>query len=1147
VSKLHDSRAGRDFESTVRAKRLSQNISMTSEAPDEERLFLSARLLSRPDERMAFLQRECHSDPNAIQRVLALLEIDTSDRNFLESPVVQTSITRELLSPHVEAGSQIGQYRLREPLGAGGMGIVWLAEQTVPITRQVALKLIRSEFLAEEHLQRFDTERQTLARLDHPGITRLLDAGATPEGRPWFVMELVEGRSITEYCETENPPTTVRIRLMQQLCEAIHHSHQRRVVHRDLKPSNVLVRIVDGQPVVKVIDFGVAMTTSLQPGAASEAGRNDSTADTSELNNETPRQVLGTLAYMSPEQTTEHAEITPAADVYALGALLYQLLTGVFPLEGPDWKAAGLTERKRIVRDVLPTPPSQRMVGRPMPSELAKDLDAIAMKALQKNAVDRYASARDLSDDLGRLLANLPVRARTPSLRYSVRKLIRRQRTRMLAGVIGGVLLIFSAVMAWQHGHREGTRSEQVDLAGVTARQHHADYARSRQDVHREWIRGRNNEVRARLTEVRLPGDVTHSSDAASAAFEDRLLLSFCRTESQRLHHHRGKVFALAYSPDGRLLVSCGGGDESLVVIQDSATGAILQRLTEFKNDVNTACFSADGKILVTGDEDRLVRFWNLETSPPSEVRRIEGLTSPVAYVHLSADGQTISLAETDWQSLWSVFSIRDAANGNRLYGDEDFRLLHIDEQHGLAAVAGVNGEIQIRRYPEMSHVQTFSTRLQEVTCGVISPDGEFLAVGSRSGQLFFWNLKSGSSVELEYPLPKRNSVRDLRFSHDGQQLIVAHNDGVVRFWDVLSRTQQSTFSVTEGEEGTEAWSVAVSPDGRQIAVGFQDGTVRLLDFEHPFHGMNRHASVNALPFGCSLSLDQTLLAVIGNDRRTMELRHAETGDLVQTFSAPDKVQLAETAICPDNSKIWVTDVDHRLYAGDVTSGRLLPFESRIPGFFGPPITSPDQRFLGIAAPPGPVLVLNDGLILDATSWEPVFRMTVDPAAKQPSMPRPVEFLDEQHVLTYQGQLAHVWNFTTGQQVGHTFSDRAKWVMYASSLGKPERILVATDDATMHIWNPFDGTIVASLVGHRKTVSASAVSPDQQTLVTGSEAGEIKIWHLPTGDFLFDLFGTTGRIDELRFDSSGQRLLVVAGTSDARTEVLTWDTQIPRK
>ena len=1118
---------------------------MTSEAPDEERLFLSARLLSLPDERRAFLQQACPSDPRIVQRVLALLEVDSADRDFLESPVVDTNITRELLSPHIEAGSQIGQYRLREPLGAGGMGVVWLAEQTVPVTRQVALKLIRNEFLAEEHLQRFDTERQTLARLDHPGIARLLDAGATLEGRPWFVMELVEGRSITEYCETENPPITDRIRLMQQLCDALHHSHQQGVIHRDLKPSNVLVRTLDGRPIVKVIDFGVAMAASPQPSAVSGTRRKDATGDTNELNTETHQQILGTLAYMSPEQTAEHTRITPAADVYALGALLYQLLTGVFPLDSPDWKAAGLTERKRMVRDVVPIPPSQRMVGRHLSSELARDLDAITLKALRKNPADRYASARDLSDDLGRLLLNLPVRAQTPSLRYSIGKLLRRERTRVWAGMTVGVLLIIIAVMAWQHGHREGTRSEKLDLAGVTEQQQHEDYARSRQHAHREWIRGKNDDVRARLTEVRLPGAVPESSDTAGAAFEDRLLQSFCRTESQRLHHHRGKVFALAYSPDGRLLVSCGGGDESLVIIQDSATGDVIHRLTEFTNDVNTACFSSDGKILVTGDEDRLVRFWNLEVSPPSEVRRIEGLTYPVGYVHLSADGHTISLAETDWRSLWSVFSLRDAANGKMLYGEKDCRLLHIDEHRGLAAVAGINGEIQIRRYPDMSLAQTSSMRLPEVTCGVISPDGEFLAVGSRSGRLFFWNLKTGTSVELEYPLPKQNSVRDLKFSHDGQQLIVAHNDGVVRFWDVLSRTQRSTFSVTEGEDGTEAWSVAVSPDGGQIAVGFQDSTVRLLDFEHPFHGMNRRARLNALPFGCSLSLDQTLLAVISNDRRTMELRQTETGNLVHSFSAPDKVLLAETAICPDNHRIWLTDLDHRLYTADVTTGGILPFESAIPRFFGPPITSPDQKLLGIAVPSDPVVGSDDGLILDATTWQPVFRLPPDPAAKQPSMPRPVQFLDEQHVLTCQGQLAQIWNLTTGQQVGHTFSDKTKWVMHAGSLGTIDRILIATDDATLHIWNPFDGTILATLFGHQKTVTASAVSPDRQTLVTGSEAGEIKLWHLPTGDFLFDLVGTTGRIDELRFDQSGQRLLVVAGTPDERVEILTWDTASP--
>ncbi len=326
---------------------------------------------------------------------------------------------------------RIGPYKLLQKLGEGGMGTVWVAEQTEPVRRRVALKVIKAGMDSEQVLHRFEAERQALALMDHRSIATVLDAGTSETGRPYFVMELVKGVPITKYCDELKAPIRERLKLFAAVCHAIQHAHQKGIIHRDIKPANVLVSIQDGDPVPKVIDFGVAKALH------QELADHPSHTEVGEL--------VGTLEYMSPEQAELSAlDIDTRADVYALGVMLYVLLAGSTPLDAKRLRSAPLTERIRVIREEDPPKPSVRLTqsGEALAGlaarrhvdparltrELRGELDWIVMKALEKDRARRYEAASALARDVERYLQHEPVEACPPSTRYRLGKFLRRHR-----------------------------------------------------------------------------------------------------------------------------------------------------------------------------------------------------------------------------------------------------------------------------------------------------------------------------------------------------------------------------------------------------------------------------------------------------------------------------------------------------------------------------------------------------------------------------------------------------------------------------------------------------------------------------------------------------------------------------------------------
>lgn len=421
---------------------------------NEQLIFESAVGKTTPQERAAFIKHACAGDQELFARVASLLEAHEHPDEFLDGPLVQPMATCSSAGPVEGPGSVIGPYKLLEQIGEGGFGVVFMAEQQQPLRRRVALKVIKPGMDTRQVIARFEAERQALALMDHPNIARVLDAGATDSGHPYFVMELVRGVPITELCDRNQLMPRERLELFVPVCKAVQHAHQKGIIHRDIKPSNVLVTLHDGVPVIKIIDFGIAKATGQQ--------LTEKTLFTSFA------QMIGTPLYMSPEQAEMSGlDVDTRSDIYSLGVLLYELLTGTTPFDKERLKTAGYDEIRRIIRDEDPPRPSARIstlgealatVSANRQSNLKKlsqlcrgDLDWIAMKALEKDRARRYETASDLARDVQRYLHDEPVEACPPSAMYRFRKFARRNKAALTtAATVAFALLLGISISVWQ-------------------------------------------------------------------------------------------------------------------------------------------------------------------------------------------------------------------------------------------------------------------------------------------------------------------------------------------------------------------------------------------------------------------------------------------------------------------------------------------------------------------------------------------------------------------------------------------------------------------------------------------------------------------------------------------------------------------------
>jgi hypothetical protein len=497
-------------------------------------IFHGARELAA-DKRGAYLTGACGKDLALRAKVEALLTADAEAGSFLGSPESEQGARVQ-----ERAGAQIGRYKLLEQIGEGGMGAIWMAEQREPVKRRVALKIIKLGMDTRQVIARFEAERQALAMMDHPHIAKVLDAGATETGRPYFVMEYIKGIPILEFCDQNKVDTRARLQLFTQVCHAIQHAHQKGIIHRDIKPSNVLVTLHDGVPVPKVIDFGIAKATN------------------SELTSKTlfteHRQMVGTPAYMSPEQAEMSGlDIDTRSDIYSLGVLLYELLTGTTPFNIKALLESGFGEMLRAIREDEPHKPSTRIStlgetgtrtalqrsvdAKKLSALLRGDIDWIVMKCLEKDRSRRYETASGLAADIVRHLNDEPVSAGAPSAGYKLRKFVRRNRGQVFAGgAVLAALLVGVVAFAWmakvaseQRDEAESARTAEVaqrqlaEAARAEAEQQRALALEQAREAARQEAEARKHEREAQSQAAIAEAVAKFQTDMLAAVDPDQL------------------------------------------------------------------------------------------------------------------------------------------------------------------------------------------------------------------------------------------------------------------------------------------------------------------------------------------------------------------------------------------------------------------------------------------------------------------------------------------------------------------------------------------------------------------------------------------------------------------------------------------------
>jgi serine/threonine protein kinase/Flp pilus assembly protein TadD len=506
-----------------------------------EAIFFAALEKGSPQERAAHLDQACAGDPDLRRCVERLLAAEARAGSFLEQPARSLLVTGDEQPLREGPGAVIGPYKLLEQIGEGGFGVVFLAEQTQPVRRKVALKVLKAGMDTRQVIARFEAERQALAIMDHPNIARVLDGGEAPSGRPYFVMELVKGVPITDFCDQNHLTPRQRLELFLPVCQAVQHAHQKGIIHRDLKPSNILVSVHDTTPVVKVIDFGVAKALG--------QSLTDKTLFTGFA------QMIGTPLYMSPEQAGQSGlDIDTRSDIYSLGVLLYELLTGTTPFTRERFKQAAYDEMRRIIREEDPPRPSTRLseskdtllsIAARRQTEPAKlrrlvrgELDWIVMKALEKDRNRRYQTANGLALDVQRYLSDEPVLACPPSAGYRLRKFARRNKGRL--AVAAGVFLavtVMAASIGWAVRDR-AARAAEVELA-ETARRAKVE----------GQVRDSLNTARALLAENELPSAREKLAQARTQLGNDASVLEDLAAEIaaaaadlDRLHQFLGRI-----------------------------------------------------------------------------------------------------------------------------------------------------------------------------------------------------------------------------------------------------------------------------------------------------------------------------------------------------------------------------------------------------------------------------------------------------------------------------------------------------------------------------------------------------------------------------------------------------------------------------
>ncbi len=990
----------------------------------------------------------------------------------------------------------IGRYKLMEPIGKGGMGVVWHAVQQEPVKRSVALKLVRAEAESKAIVARFEAERQAIAMMDHPNIASIYDAGTTADGSPYFVMELVKGMPFNKYCDKHKLSIRERLALFIPVCHAVQHAHQKGIIHRDLKHSNVLVTENDDKPVPKVIDFGLAKA------------QHQGTLTAKTLHTEMGK-VVGTIQYMSPEQADSSGiDVDTRTDIYSLGVMLYKTLTGITPIQLEGEKLSVLGALK-VVREKDPQPPSQLFRTRQernktvadkrsttienMASVIKGDLDAIVLKTLEKVRKARYETANGLAVDIQRFLNNEPVMARPVSTLYSIQKFVKRNRGLVSSLAIIAILLI-SGIIATSSAmfyafSQQAIAAEQKILADKEAANALASERATAQaqkiqakQLHSQLLKSAWSNWQ--LGNVESAWQTLRQITADNQDWVARHLTTEMTAAQQTLYGHARFVMTLDISPDGKYIVSGSLGDE---IICWNATTFEKISSQQFDEAITSVRFSPTGDTFAVADRSNIVTIFD---SPSQQVvQRIGPFPQDVSSLAFHPNGDFIAIG------LFGSDSQRDGAA--RIYNEAtksppDLKLVNL-----------VNGKTII----------DLKGHTKEVTSLVFSPDGQTLVSGSTDGMLRCFDISADrpKSSQLSQAFRgHRAGVHSVAISPDGQHILSGGYDKTAKLWSLETGEFVSDFV----GHRRDVYGVGFSPDGEKVVTTSQDATaiVWKLNGDQIVQCRGHLAPINDAKF----TPDGSHIITVSDDQ-TIKVWDASRS--LNSFSlSPHEREVWCARVSPDGGLVATAGEDANVCLINTTSGKLMGKLEH------------DGAVLSLA-------FLSDNQLVTACAdqkvhvWNPTTREHLHSFACHNDWIWELSFSPSKKLMITASSdgTAKVWRVADWALLA-TLEGHVQGLSSARFSPDESTIATASDDSSIRIWSVDEFKHVHTFDQNRFAVWRVSFCPNNPDMLASSGVdGSVKLWDVKNfKQIATTIPGHAGQVAGLAFTNDGRRL-VTAG------------------
>ena len=1101
---------------------MSEHNPIKSEQNLEEALFEAAIRKDSAEEREAFLTSACGEDEDLRSRLEVMVEGYFEGEGFLtQTPDREPASATGGEYPTSDGpGTRIGAYKLLQAIGQGGFGSVYMAEQKEPVRRRVALKIIKLGMDTRQVVARFEAERQALALMDHPNIARVFDGGSTETGRPYFVMELVKGTDVINYCDEKKLSTNQRLELFISICHAIQHAHQKGVIHRDLKPSNVLVATQDGEANPKVIDFGIAKATQFD--------LTDKTVFTQF------EQFMGTPAYMSPEQVAmDSSDIDTRSDIYSLGVLLYELLTGKTPLEARELTSGGYDEMRRRIREVDPPRPSNRLGNLTVdelttvassrgvePGKLGStvrgDLDWIVLKAMDKDRNRRYASASEFADDIQRYLRSEPVTAVKPSLAYLFGKFTRRHRAALSVAACFLLLLIAGATVSTGQAIKAKEEEKKAVLAFDEA-----DEAR----LAAMTAQQREEELRRIAERSAYAANLTLAQRDWQNQNYDRVRRSLARTEGYERRGYEWQYWKRMTNLYSSSFSTYAGGVRTFSVNRDGTRGAFVMN-----NNTIEIRSLPDGEVITT----------------------YSGHPTFISTAKFTPDGSRV------------------ISCGGGFFGGT-IRIW--DPETGAELVARGN-EL------ETPHRDDVGSRPRALA---ISPDGKFFVTGGEGNVLNLWETETGRKVARLAEDAARddwNWVERAAFTTDGRHVVFSAKK-IMGICNVeTGQLTDSRLLADEGVVGTQFWNVVAIPGTSRIAIQ-QGGNIAVYDtaggaFSAPLLEVPVGGSIAVSPAGdrlvahhsedaivIDLNTGEELLTLRGGCDDAQFLGHstrivATDGDREVTFWDARKAREWEVreidylpeAFSPDGSRLLVRlDEEDSSALGviDTETGKLV-CEMRHPTRVMRGVFSPDGKWVATHARErmhdtsnGSLKIWSAETGVVKTTISALLVNQFGPEGKTVIGQRANEAGAEGPRWAGLG----IWDVETGELL---FAPESTGYGMFTQSADGRRVAGADGRANIRVWDRESGEVVAEWKAHPDREFGSMVGQSSETmaftsdgkfLFTAGITGVAKMWEADTGELVRSFEGHQGAMTGLQLSRDEQRLITYSMDQTLRL----WDVE----